>query len=419
MGTTISKENTLVAAGAATFGAGAAFFLIGGTTTSSNGQEVNRKTVLNPGRYDGATFLDGCPQANDQSSWFVVPVKGTTYEPKKVLISAPYLAPHIDRFKPILHAWNIHVETIFDIERMEADMIIDMSKKTKFDGVICGDDRYTPEAFAACAPELKIVSKWGTGIDSINLKAAAANNVLVGNTENAFSKPVSDSIISYCLQFCRMQLWSDRMMKRGQWLKIPGRSLNECTIGVIGLGNVGMSTVKRAFGFECTIIGTDLPSVLKSTKCQKFCSKYNVKQMNIDELCKESDFVCVCAQLTGAHQSDFPTFHLINAKRLASMKKNAVLINCARGPIVDEIALIHALNTKQIAGAALDVFENEPLPKDSPLCNMDNVLMAPHNSNSSPTAHEAVHWSTLKNLLTGLKLPFDEQRTILAESKIR
>lgn len=208
-------------------------------------------------------------------------------------------------------------------------------------------------------------------------------------------------------------------MKEGQWLKIPGRSLSECTIGVIGLGNVGTNTAQRAFGFGCKILGTDVPEVLKSSKCINICEKYSVEQTGIDDLCSRSDFVCVCAQLE--HKGDYPTYHLINAKRLAMMKRSAVVVNCARGPIVDEKALVAALtsNPPQIAGAALDVFEDEPLPSNSPLCDMDNVLMAPHNSNSSPTAHEAVHWSTLKNLLRGLGLEFTEQRKILADSQLR
>jgi hypothetical protein len=171
MGLTISKnDGMMLAAGAAVGAATVAVFRR--NTATSSGQTVNTKTVLNPGRYDGATFLEDCPQAHDPSSWFVVPVAGVTYPEKKVLISAPYLVPHMDRFVEILKSWNITAYPVVGIERMEEIMIVEKAKEVQFDGVICGDDRYTDAAFAACAPRLKIVSKWGTGIDSIDIKAS-------------------------------------------------------------------------------------------------------------------------------------------------------------------------------------------------------------------------------------------------------
>jgi D-3-phosphoglycerate dehydrogenase len=117
---------------------------------------------------------------------------------------------------------------------------------------------------------------------------------------------------------------------------------------------------------------------------------------NLETLLSNSDFVSVNCDLN-------PTsYHLINSKTLAQMKSTAVLINTARGPLVDENALVAALRSGQVGGAALDVFEFEPLPLDSPLLKMENVMLAPHNSNSSPTAWERIHWNTIRNLLEGL-----------------
>lgn len=378
---------------------------------------LNTETVINPRRYDGATFMADAPTAADKSTWYLIPDPQGEYPGHTVLISAPYFEPHMARFTDILKAWNISVHPISGIERMEEHMILRVAEQMQIDGVICGDDRYTEAAFASMSPGLKVVSKWGTGIDSINLAAAKKYGVLVGNTENAFSRPVSDSIISYCLQFCRMQIWNDRLMKAGEWKKSPGRSLSECTIGVIGLGNVGKNVVSRAFGFGCRILGTDLPDVMASASLRSFCSQYNVDAVDLDTLCRASDFVCVCSQLT--HGGEHPTFHLIDDEKFAMMKPEAVLINCARGPIVHEKALVRALKEQRIAGAALDVFEEEPLPAGSLLRHMDNVILAPHNSNSSPVAHEAVHWSTMKNLFQGLGLKFVEQHKILADSRLR
>jgi phosphoglycerate dehydrogenase-like enzyme len=125
---------------------------------------------------------------------------------------------------------------------------------------------------------------------------------------------------------------------------------------------------------------------------------------SLEYLLSNSDFVSLNCDLN-------PTsHHLINATTLAQMKSTAVLINTARGPIVDEKALVAALQSGQIGGAAMDVFEHEPLPKDSPLSKMDNVMLAPHNANSSPAAWERVHWNTIKNLLDGLGLDSSKMR---------
>jgi D-3-phosphoglycerate dehydrogenase len=134
-----------------------------------------------------------------------------------------------------------------------------------------------------------------------------------------------------------------------------------------------------------------------------FIAETGIQMTTLEKLLTASDFVSVNCDLN-------PTsYHLINARTLQLMSKEAILINCARGPIVDEAALVKSLEEGLIGGAALDVFEVEPLPSDSPLRLMNNVLLAPHNSNSSPAAWERVHWNTIKNLIEGLGMPFDER----------
>jgi len=183
----------------------------------------------------------------------------------------------------------------------------------------------------------------------------------------------------------------DAAMKRGEWQKIPGKTLSECTLGIIGIGNIGKAVTRRAKAFGMKVLGTDIVEI-----DHVFVSESGIDMTNLDYLLSNSDFVSVNCDLN-------PTsHHLINADTLAKMKSTAVLINTARGPIVDENALVAALRSGQIGGAALDVFEFEPLPKNSPLLKMDNVMLAPHNSNSSPTAWERIHWNTIRNLLEGL-----------------
>jgi phosphoglycerate dehydrogenase-like enzyme len=132
-----------------------------------------------------------------------------------------------------------------------------------------------------------------------------------------------------------------------------------------------------------------------------FITETGIEMTDLPSLLARSDFVSLNCDLN-------PTsYHLMNSDTFALMKPNAVLINTARGPLVEEKALIDALQTKRLSGAALDVFEVEPLPLDSPLLKMDNVLLAPHNSNSSPAAWERVHWNTIKNLLDGLGVQYE------------
>jgi D-3-phosphoglycerate dehydrogenase len=186
-------------------------------------------------------------------------------------------------------------------------------------------------------------------------------------------------------------------MKRGEWEKIPGKTLSECTLGVIGLGNIGKAVTRRARAFGMKVLGTDIVDI-----DHVFISESGIHMTDLDSLLSDSDFVSVNCDLNSA------SHHLINANTLAKMKPSAVLVNTARGPIVDEKALVAALSSGQVGGAALDVFEYEPLPKDSPLLKMDNVMLAPHNSNSSPTAWERIHWNTIRNLVEGLGLKYQE-----------
>ena len=312
-----------------------------------------------------------------------------------ILLSAPYMLPFVDRFRPVFEHFSINLIVPEVNERLEEAEILKFAGQ--FDGTICGDDRYTRKAIQSCLPRLKVISKWGTGIDSIDKEACAEFGVRLMNTPNAFTLPVADSVMAYILAFARQQLWMDRAVKSGVWQKIPGRSLSECTLGVIGVGNVGKAVLRRARGFGMTLLGNDIQPIPRD-----FLLENNVQSVSLQELLEQSDFVSVNCDLN-------PTsLHLINSNTLEFMKPTAILINTARGPIVDERALVDALTINQIGGAALDVFEQEPLPSDSKLLKMDNVLLAPHNSNSSPSAWENVHWNTIRNLLLGLNINPDD-----------
>jgi len=314
---------------------------------------------------------------------------------KTVLFSAPYMVPFVEHFRPVFDHYNLEIIVADVEERLEEEDILKYAGQ--FDATICGDDRYTARAIEACLPRLKVISKWGTGIDSIDQEAAKRLGVMVGNTPNAFTMPVADSIMGYMLAYVRKLPWMDTAMKGGTWQKIPGKTLSECTLGVIGVGNIGKAVIRRARPFGMKILGNDIVEIRHD-----FIREMGVEMTSLDDLLARSDFVSLNCDLN-------PTsVKIINAKTLAMMKPEAVLINAARGPLVDEPALIAALQAGTIAGAALDVFEVEPLPADSPLKKMDHVMLAPHNANSSPMAWERVHWNTIRNMLVGLNIPVDD-----------
>ena len=311
----------------------------------------------------------------------------------QVLFTVPYMIPFVERFKPIFDKYDIELIVPDVQERMEeADLL---KYAGQFDGAICGDDRYTLRVIEACSPRLKIVSKWGTGIDSIDASACSRYSIKIGRTPNAFTTPVADTVLGYMLAFARRQPWMDSEMKSGKWEKIPGKALSECTLGVIGIGNIGKAVTRRAKAFGMKFYGNDIVDI-----DHVFISETGIEMTTLQSLLSNSDFVSINCDLN-------PTsHHLMNANTFALMKPNAVIINTARGPLIDEESLIEALQAKRLAGAALDVFEHEPLPVESPLMKMDNVMLAPHNSNSSPAAWERVHWNTIKNLVEGLGLKY-------------
>ncbi|RPJ40574.1 MAG: dihydrofolate reductase, partial [Chloroflexi bacterium] len=178
-----------------------------------------------------------------------------------ILLSAPYMIPFLDRFKPVFDDYGIDLLVPDVHERMEEEELLRYAGL--IDGAVCGDDRYSArvlERFASpdALVRLRVISKWGTGIDSIDCQAAAALGIQVRNTPNAFTLPVADTVLGYILAFARRQPWMDRQMKSGIWDKIPGRSLSECTLGVIGVGNIGKAVLRRARVFGMKLLGSDI-----------------------------------------------------------------------------------------------------------------------------------------------------------------
>jgi len=307
----------------------------------------------------------------------------------RVLISAPKFLSAIEEFRSRLEAAGIEIVIVPVRERLSESELLAVVET--IDGAICGDDQFTEKVMRA-APRLKVISKWGTGIDSIDTRTAAKLGIRVCNTPNAFTDAVADTTLGYILNFARGLLSMDRDVRGGSWTKPDLISLRECTLGVVGVGNIGKAVVRRARAFGTRVIGTD-PIAVDSA----FLAETGLVMTSRRQLLEEADFVSLHCDLN-------PTsFHLIGRDELRAMKSSAYLINTARGPIINEAALVDALREKWIAGAALDVFEVEPLPSDSPLREFPNCLLATHNANNSRQAVKRVHESTIANLLNALQ----------------
>jgi len=307
----------------------------------------------------------------------------------RILISAPYFLPVVEDYRSQLEAEGLEL-VIADVrERLsEAELL---TLVPTIHGAICGDDQFSERVLQA-ATHLKVISKWGTGVNSIDTDAAARLGILVCNTPNAFTDCVADTTLGYILNFARQLFQMDGDVRSGKWIKRDAVTLRECTLGVIGVGNIGKAVVRRAVAFGMTVVGSDPIAVPES-----FLDETGLKPVSLPELLKSANFVTLHCDLN-------PTsYHLIDQHELELMRSTAYLINTSRGQVVNEPALVDALRSGQIAGAALDVFETEPLPENSPLLALHNCLLAPHNSNSGLAAKKRVHESTIQNLLAGLK----------------
>ena len=257
-------------------------------------------------------------------------------------------------------------------------------------------DKINAEVFNA-APKLRIVSQLAVGFDNIDVAEATKRGIYVTNTPEVLTDTTADFAWALLMALARRVVEADKYVRGGQWkvgwhpAMLAGRDVYDATIGVVGAGRIGYAVAKRAKGFNMKILFYD---VIPRPEMEK---DLGATKADLDTLLKESDFVTIHVPLMKE------THHLINAERLRLMKKTAYLINNSRGPVVDEKALYEALKQGRIAGAGLDVFEQEPLPKTSPLMQLPNVYLAPHNANSSPAAAEWVHANTIRHVVHALE----------------
>ncbi len=259
-----------------------------------------------------------------------------------------------------------------------------------FDGVVADSDAYTERVFAA-RPRLKLVSRWGVGIDSIDLDAATRHGVLVTNTPGIITDAVADLAFTFILALARRLKEGDALVRSGGWDKMRGANVGGATIGIIGVGDIGTRAARRAHGFGMRILAFDpMPR-------EEVAQQLGVEYVDMETLLRESDFITLHCNATHENRN------MIGAEQLALMKPTAFLINCARGSLVDQSALVKALKAGTIAGAGLDVFAQEPPDISSPLFALDNVLVTPHTATMDRKTIQRVSMAVTQNVLDGLQ----------------
>ncbi|GGI98623.1 D-glycerate dehydrogenase [Alicyclobacillus cellulosilyticus] len=237
-------------------------------------------------------------------------------------------------------------------------------------------DRMDAEVMDAAGPNLKVIANVAVGYDNIDVAAAAARGITVTNTPGVLTETTADLAFALLLAAARRLTEAERYLRAGRWrtwspMLLTGQDVYGATLGIVGMGRIGEAVAKRASGFDMRILYTS------RSRHPEAETRYGCVYRPLDALLAEADFVVVLTPLTPE------TRGLIGRRELALMKQSAVLVNVARGPVVDETALVEALASRRIFAAGLDVYHQEPLPMDHPLLQLDNAVLLPHIGSAS------------------------------------
>jgi D-3-phosphoglycerate dehydrogenase len=308
----------------------------------------------------------------------------------RALVTAPPILPKIFNYKNLFDKKSVEivVPPYEVVECLYENELVELLKN--IDGILCGDDKITENVLKQ-TKRLKVISKWGTGIDSIDKDAAERLGIKVLRVKDVFSEPVSDTVLAYILLFSRKIIEKNQIVINNKWEKTESHTLKEKSLGIIGVGHIGKVVAQKALALGMKVYGNDIRKISRD-----YVKNTDIEMVNLNELLTNSDFVTFHCDLNNS------SFHLIGEKELKIMKPESVLINTSRGEVIDQSALEDALQNNEISGAALDVFEVEPLPEESILRKMNNVFLSPHNSNGSPQVFNKVDELSIQNLFTGL-----------------
>lgn len=306
----------------------------------------------------------------------------------RILVSCPLIQDTIQNYDELLSKHGIEYDVPVVDQNLSEEELLDIIDR--YDGVIAGDDEFT-EAVLEAADRLKVISKWGIGLDGVDLDAAAEREIEVYNTPNSFGNEVADVVMGYAIMLTRKLHLVDRAVREGEWACPRGTSLAGKTMGIVGVGNIGAAVARRAHAAGMEVLGNDVVPL-----SDELVEETGIAAADRRELLEQSDVVSLNCPLTPK------TRGMIGREELAAIGEDGYLINVARGELVREKELVDALRDGAIAGAALDVFEQEPLPVDSPLAEMDNVVLGTHNAQNTHEAVSRVNDRAVENLLKGL-----------------
>jgi glyoxylate reductase len=246
--------------------------------------------------------------------------------------------------------------------------------------------------FLDAAPSIRIVANLAVGYDNIDVPACTQRGVAVTNTPGVLTETTAELTFALLLAYNRRIVEGERIVREGSWpqwnpLFHLGADLFGATLGIVGLGAIGLAVAKRARAFEMNVLYYSRQAKPEAER------ELGIERCELDELLRRSDYVSLNIALTPE------TRHIIGARELALMKPSAILVNTARGPVIDQAALVEALREKRIGGAALDVFVTEPIPMDDPLLGFDNVLVAPHIGSATINTRSRMAGLAVDNLL--------------------
>lgn len=306
----------------------------------------------------------------------------------QVLITCPQMRRTIDHFRGRLDAAEIDVDLPEVVQALSEEELAPMIGR--YDGMIAGDDEVTA-AVIAKADRLRTIAKWGVGLDGIDLDAARSRGITVTNTPGVFGEDVADVAAGYLIMLARQLHRVHASVASGGWHKHEGRRLAGALLGVAGFGSIGRAVARRGHGFGMRVIAHDVADDARAAAAER-----GIEIVNRDELFRRSEFLVLCMPLTR------DTRHMVDERTLALMPAGSFLVNVARGQLVDEQALAAALAAGSLAGAALDVFEEEPLPAASSLRRFEQCVFGSHNSSNTSEGVLEASTRAVENLLQGL-----------------
>lgn len=314
-------------------------------------------------------------------------MSATPGEQLRVLVTCRQMLSAMDEFRHRFEDAGIEVVELEVVQQpSEAEL---QGMIGDFDGMIAGDDPLTAGVLEHSG-RLRIISKWGVGTDGIDTEAAAARGIEVTRTPNVFGEEVADVAFGYVVILARQLHRLHGSVMAGEWMKYEGDSLAGRSLGIIGLGDIGRAVARRGSGFGMELIGHDVVEPDTATL------GLGLAPVSLSELLAASDIIVLCCPLTSE------TRHMINAEALAKTKRGVHLVNVARGPLIEERALVDALRSGQVGAAGLDVFEEEPLPAGSPLREFEQCVFGTHNGSNTSEANLRASARAVDNVLAGL-----------------